>query len=335
MALNQDIAPAPAAALIDEAHSRQSSLRESVLKHRFLGDLLGCLWIEGRREVDLLFPAVDYAGYDLVLEWKRITRHIQLKASHSRSKRDDVLINCHLAGKPSGCVVWLLFDEKTLRLGPFLWFGGAPGQRLLELGDKVGRHTKADQELVKAERPNTRVVPRSRFRHLDTIEEVAEALFGIPEGSGGTSGRREASHRALLLSHLRTQARTGAIARDEQAARLKAAQCGEFSSIPDALDWESSAGFAHLIDGLRLAQRARLGDFQDFCDSASAEAVRTGRWTGTALELWVSLFGAHRRIRHGGYEPDKTERSRLNALWRALRQRLLADGHASLGNKTS
>lgn len=194
MALNQDIAPARAAALIDEAHSRQSSLREGVLKHRFLGDLLGCLWIEGRREVDLLFPAVDYAGYDLVLEWKRITRHIQLKASHSRGKRDEVTINRHLASKPSGCVIWMLFDEKTLKLERFLWFGAKPGDRLPDLGNKIGRHTKADQQGFKAERPNTRVVSRSRFRRLDTIEEVAESLFGSLKGvAGRTSDGRQAT----------------------------------------------------------------------------------------------------------------------------------------------
>jgi hypothetical protein len=73
-----------------------------------------------------------------------------------------------------------------------------------------------------------------------------------------------------------------------------------------------------------------LGDFQDFCEAASAEAIRTGRWTGTALELWVNLLGAHRRIRHGGYDPDETERRRLDALCRALRE-LLLEHPRSLG----
>jgi hypothetical protein len=322
MTLNQDIAPETAAALIDEAHSRQSSLREGVLKHRFLGELLGCLWIQGRREVDLLFPAVDYAGYDHVVEWQRITRHTQLKASHSHGKRNEVTINQHLAKKPSGCVIWILFDEKTLRLGPFLWFGGAPGQPLPDLGDKVGRHTKADQQLLKAERPNTRVVPKSRFRRLETIEEVVEALFGAPDGTGRTTERREAAHRALLLRHLRAQARSSPLAADEQAVWLETARRGEFSVIPDTLDWESSAAFAHLIQGIELARQAGLGDFQDFCEAGFAEAVRTGRWRGTALELWVTLLGAHRRIRHGGYDPDEPETRRFNALCRELGERL-------------
>jgi len=49
---------------------------------------------------------------------------------------------------------------------------------MAELDGKAGRHTKGDRNGVKAERPNTRIVPKSRFRRLATIEEVAAALFG-------------------------------------------------------------------------------------------------------------------------------------------------------------
>jgi hypothetical protein len=56
------------------------------------------------------------------------------------------------------------------------------------------------------------------------------------------------------------------------------------------------------------------------------ESGRTGRWSGTALELWVTLFIEHRRIRHGGYEPSDEERPRLDGLCRALRDRLVGRG---------
>ena len=82
-----------------------------------------------------------------------------------------------------------MFDKDTPELGPFLWLGGALGEAMAELGGKVGRHTKGDRNGVKAERPNTRIVPKSRFRRLATIEEVAAALFGGLGAATATPGR--------------------------------------------------------------------------------------------------------------------------------------------------
>ena len=63
-------------------------------------------------------PQVDDAGYDLLLESNGIARHLQLKASFHGSRTARQNIRLELAKKPSGCVVWILFDTKTLGLGP-------------------------------------------------------------------------------------------------------------------------------------------------------------------------------------------------------------------------
>lgn len=63
-------------------------------------------------------------------------------------------------------------------LGPYLWFGGEPGQPLPQLGDRVSKHTKANRDGYKAERPNMREVRKSQFKVLQTMEDVAVALFG-------------------------------------------------------------------------------------------------------------------------------------------------------------
>jgi hypothetical protein len=56
-------------------------------------------------------------------------------------------VNSLLADKPSGCVVFMWFDRGSLALGPFGFFGGAPGQPLPGLsGMKVGRHARATQK---------------------------------------------------------------------------------------------------------------------------------------------------------------------------------------------
>ncbi len=75
--------------------------------------------------------------------------------------------------------VW--FDPRTLRLGPFLWFGSEPGLPLPDLSTlKVAKHTKGNAQGVKLERPNVRVIPRNRFESILTIEELALKLFGPP-----------------------------------------------------------------------------------------------------------------------------------------------------------
>ena len=163
---------------IDNAHSHDSGLREKVIEHLFVGDLLRCLWRKGSRDIDVLRAEVDRAGYDLVLESNSVLRHVQLKASYRSAKTNEGGININLARKPSGCVIWIWFDPDTMDLGPFLWFGGLPGQPLPSLGDRVGKHSKGDSTGLKAERPNIRLVRKSKFDALPTMEEVVGTLFG-------------------------------------------------------------------------------------------------------------------------------------------------------------
>ena len=162
----------------DIAHSQHSSLREMVIEHLFVGELLRHLWRAGHHDIEILRAEVDNAGYDFAIESNGVLRHVQLKASHRAGKRANVNLNVRLAAKPSGCVVWIFFDPDTMELGPYLWFGGVPGEPLPELGDKVGRHSKGDSQGVKAERPNIRIVRKGQFEKLDHIEQIADKLLG-------------------------------------------------------------------------------------------------------------------------------------------------------------
>lgn len=171
----------------DESHSAHSSTREKVLEHLFVGELLRCLWCKGTRDIEVLRSEVDKGGYDLVLEANGVLRHVQLKSSHRAARTREVGVNTALARKPSGCVIWVQFDPATMELGPFLWFGGGPGSPLPPLGDRVGRHTRGDREGRKAERPDIRLLPRSRFATLPTIDEVVGELFGLGTGNGTPS----------------------------------------------------------------------------------------------------------------------------------------------------
>jgi len=171
--------PVEPAARAASAHSIESSLREKIIEHLFLGDLLRSLWRKGVRDIEILRSEVDRDGYDLVLEANGVMRHVQLKASHRLAKTAELDIQVSLERKPCACVIWIRFDPDSMELGPYLWFGAAPHQRIPALGDKTSRDSKGNSKGYKAERPGHRVVKKGRFEKLTTINEVAERLFGL------------------------------------------------------------------------------------------------------------------------------------------------------------
>jgi hypothetical protein len=117
--------------------------------------------------------------YDLALEFRGLVRHIQLKSSFTGARRADVTASVKLLERPSACIIWIFFDPETLVLGPFLWFGGGPGEKMPALGEKVARHTKPNAMLNKAERPGHRVIAKNQFTRLETINDLIEWLIGI------------------------------------------------------------------------------------------------------------------------------------------------------------
>jgi hypothetical protein len=164
---------------IDPLHYADASAREKLVEHVFLGDLLRALWLRKITDVSVLRPEVDSGGYDLALEYRGIVRHVQLKSSHRHAKRASITANVRLLDRPSACILWIYFDPDTLLLGPFLWFGGAPGEKIPALGEKVATHTKHNAQGVKSVRPGHRVIPKSSFMKFDTMGEVVQCLFGL------------------------------------------------------------------------------------------------------------------------------------------------------------
>ena len=163
-----------------------SSYREMILEYLFASEVMRHLWLRDFGRMEMLRPQVDDSGYDLVLEANRVVRHVQLKASHHEATTNRANVNISLAEKPSGCVIWLLFDRNTLELGPFLWFGREPGEKLPDLSPfSIAKAHRGNAQGIKPERQNIRVVPRSCFKHLNSIDEVVSHLFGS-DGQGPT-----------------------------------------------------------------------------------------------------------------------------------------------------
>lgn len=162
-------------------HSEHSSFREKLIEHLFISEMLKLSWLKDDCQLEVMKPEVDNAGCDVVLEDNNIIRHIQLKASKFGAKTPSQKVNVRLANKPSGCIVWIEFDEHTLELCSFYFFGSEAGKPLTGLENaRVAKHTKGNAEGVKAERPNIRKINKGQFTKYDSIEALYDILF-VPE----------------------------------------------------------------------------------------------------------------------------------------------------------
>jgi len=156
-------------------------LREVIIEHQFIGEVLKRLWVRGVTDVEVLRSESDSFGYDLVMARGEIVRHIQLKAVLAGGKAAKTKIGLSLLEKPSGCVIWIVVTP-DLEFDHFLWFGGSPGAPLPDIRDlKVAKHTKGDSAGRKADKPAHRLVLRTRFEKLASLDAVLVRLFGSVE----------------------------------------------------------------------------------------------------------------------------------------------------------
>jgi hypothetical protein len=161
-------------------HTHQSVYRERLLEHLLIGDLLRHSWLHHGATLEMSQPSIDRAGHDVVLEANGVTRHVQLKTSSNNAKTASQKVHLGLGTKPSGCVVWIRFNPDTLSIGPFHFFGAAPGEPLPPIDQfRVAKHSKGNAEGIKLERPNVRLVPLSKFRSVVDVPELYIALFGV------------------------------------------------------------------------------------------------------------------------------------------------------------
>lgn len=159
-------------------HSEHSSFREKLIEHLFIGEMLKLSWLKDDCQLEVMKPEVDNAGCDVVLEDNNIIRHIQLKTSKLGAKTSGQKVNVRLANKPSGCIVWILFDEDTLELKSFYFFGAVAGKPLTGLENaKVAKHTKANANGLKAGRSNIRTINKGQFTRYNDIETLYNVLF--------------------------------------------------------------------------------------------------------------------------------------------------------------
>lgn len=162
----------------DERHFRNSTHREKLVEHLFVGELLRHLWVSGATSIEILKPEVDSSGYDIVVVKGTLVRHVQLKASIKGGRAASQNVNATLASHPSGCVVWIVVDSE-LKFEGYLWFGAPAGKRLPSLAKYPNaRHTRGNAQGIKADRLNIKKIPKKAFTPVDTVPELAKRLFG-------------------------------------------------------------------------------------------------------------------------------------------------------------
>jgi hypothetical protein len=161
------------------AHSIHSVLRERIVEHVFVGEVMRSLWQRGIYDIEVLRAEFDTGGYDLVLSCGNVARYIQFKASMADGARTSVNVNMRLANAPSGCVIWIGVDT-NLNFKWFRWLGNLPGEKLPDISDRPqGKHTKANAQGVKSIREDQRLVHKRDFERLEDLEDVLSLLFGI------------------------------------------------------------------------------------------------------------------------------------------------------------
>jgi hypothetical protein len=160
------------------SHYLHSTLRERIVEHVFVGDALRRLWQRGVADVEVLRSEFDAGGYDLVMSHGKIVRHIQFKTSVVGGKTASINASLKLMDKPSGCIIWIMVTPE-LELRSYRWRGGCPGDKLPDIGKmRAAKQTRANAKGKKAKRPNQRIIPRSGFEPLGSLDEVLERLFG-------------------------------------------------------------------------------------------------------------------------------------------------------------
>jgi hypothetical protein len=162
------------------ANYLNSTLRERIVEHLFVGKALQWLWNRNPRvtDVEVLRSEFDAGGYDLVMSYKKIVRHIQFKTTVLTGKAANIKASLKLMDKPSACIIWILVTP-DLEPSSYLWLGGAPDQPFRDIQKmKVAKHAKGNAKGVKAERPQHRIIPKGQFDELGSLDEVMERLFG-------------------------------------------------------------------------------------------------------------------------------------------------------------
>lgn len=161
----------------DAEHFQHSQLREKILEHLFVGELLRQLWRRKRFDVEVLRSEFDAHGYDLVITRGSLVRHVQLK-SGVQSKPGRIALSTNLERRGSGCAIWIGV-QNDLTMARFYYLGARPGEpftfgAMATAARRVGRTARGIRPL----RGNHVIAPAAMWQEVNGIEGCIRALLG-------------------------------------------------------------------------------------------------------------------------------------------------------------
>ena len=159
--------------------SFHSVLRERIVEHMFVSDLLRRFWFFKIFEVEILRAEFDAGGYDLAISLRGIVRYVQLKARSHGGKRRNFSIAKRLLQRVGSCVIVIDVDE-ALNVIDYYWLGRCPEQNLDHVPFKTAKHSKGNSEGKKLVRPQQATVSISQFEHVSDFDFLIEKLLGAP-----------------------------------------------------------------------------------------------------------------------------------------------------------
>lgn len=160
----------------------RSVLREKLLEHIFVAELLQEAWVQGI-DVSVLRAEADVWGYDLVLKTADIVRFVQLK---SGAQGRSITVSRSLESTVGACVVRLDPEEdrtaRRIRL-QYRFAGGTPDTPM-DLSDApVAKRNTLNRAGIKPQRVNHVKLGPARFDGPMTMTELVRRLFPPTEGS--------------------------------------------------------------------------------------------------------------------------------------------------------
>lgn len=163
-------------------YTEHSVFIEQMVEHEFISRVTQYIWFNYRQTIEVLHSEIDAYGYDIILEFNGILRHIQLKTSSKGTTTDKQKINIALSKKTGGCVIWIIREEDSFNQRfnfEYLYFGGKAGEPMPNIDNfKTAKANKANSQGIKSERPNIKEVRKAQFTKIKNLEELIEILFG-------------------------------------------------------------------------------------------------------------------------------------------------------------
>jgi hypothetical protein len=162
------------------ALAERSSYVENVLRHARLAELSCLVWTDDPfASLKISNSELDDSGYDVLLAYGNVVRHVQLKQAHDEKVPQKFSVRVSFASLPGACIVAVSHALADLKPTSYGFYGGNPEDPMPYIEShrttKASGRRRADGQRVL--RINYRDVPFRRFKRGLTARQLLDELF--------------------------------------------------------------------------------------------------------------------------------------------------------------